>query len=55
MEEAGDLAYGRGRYSLQLPSGERDHGKYVVVYRRHGDGAWRAVVDIYNSDRSAPA
>jgi len=51
---AGDLAYGRGRYTLALspPGGApvQDVGKYVVVYRRQPGGAWRAVSDIFNSD-----
>lgn len=55
IESAGDLAYGRGRYTLRMtPRGQatvEDTGKYVVVYRRQRDGAWRAVADIFNSDR----
>ena len=54
---AGDLAYGRGRYTLALspPGGTpvQDVGKYVVVYRRQPSGAWRAVSDIFNSDQPA--
>jgi ketosteroid isomerase-like protein len=54
---AGDLAYGRGRYTLTLsPPGSspvEDVGKYVVVYRRQPSGAWRAVSDIFNSDNPA--
>ncbi len=55
---AGDLAYGRGRYTLSLsPAGAaapvEDEGKYVVVYRRQSDGTWRAVADIFNSDHPA--
>lgn len=53
---SGDLAYGRGRYTMNLePAGGNpvtDVGKYVVVYRRQG-GAWRAVADIFNSDQGA--
>jgi ketosteroid isomerase-like protein len=53
---AGDLAYGRGRYtlSMQPPGGApvTDVGKYVVVYRRQG-ARWRAVADIFNSDQPA--
>jgi ketosteroid isomerase-like protein len=52
---AGDLAYGRGQYTLALspPGGApvQDVGKYVVVYRRQPNGAWRAVSDIFNSDQ----
>jgi uncharacterized protein (TIGR02246 family) len=54
IDAAGDLAYGRGRYTLRMsPPGQgtmEDVGKYVVVYRRQGDGAWRAIADIFNSD-----
>jgi len=53
---SGDLAYGRGRYTMNLePAGGSpvtDVGKYVVVYRRQA-GAWRAVADIFNSDQGA--
>jgi uncharacterized protein (TIGR02246 family) len=53
---SGDLAYGRGRYTMNLePAGGSpvtDVGKYVVVYRRQA-GVWRAVADIFNSDQAA--
>ncbi len=54
VASAGDLAYGRGHYTLSLtpPGGTpvQDVGKYIVVYRRQSNGAWRAVGDIFNSD-----
>ena len=54
VASAGDLAYGQGRYTLNLapPGGSpvQDVGKYVVVYRRQANGSWRAVSDIFNSD-----
>jgi ketosteroid isomerase-like protein len=57
IASAGNLAYGRGRYTLAMspPGGApvEDVGKYVVVYRREPSGAWRAVSDIFNSDRPA--
>jgi ketosteroid isomerase-like protein len=57
IASAGDLAYGRGQYTLALspPGGApvEDVGKYVVVYRRQPSGAWRAVSDIFNSDHPA--
>ncbi|HEV8440765.1 MAG TPA: DUF4440 domain-containing protein [Methylomirabilota bacterium] len=53
----GDLAYGRGRYTLSMspPGGAavQDEGKYIVVYRRQGKTGWRAIADIFNSDQSA--
>jgi ketosteroid isomerase-like protein len=52
----GDLAYGRGRYTLSMspPGGAavQDEGKYIVVYRRQGKTGWRAIADIFNSDRT---
>lgn len=57
IESAGDLAYGRGHYELSMaPSGSepvQDVGKYIVVYRRQSNGAWRAIADIFNSDHAA--
>jgi ketosteroid isomerase-like protein len=54
VESAGDLAFGRGRYTLSMSgSDEPDEGKYVVVYRRQASGQWQAVADIFNSDRPA--
>ena len=54
VASAGDLAYGRGRYTLELspPGGAPvlDVGKYIVVYRRQPNGTWRAVSDIFNSN-----
>jgi ketosteroid isomerase-like protein len=56
VASAGDLAYGRGRYTLSMsPVGGapvQDVGKYVVVYRRQPSGGWRAVADIFNSDQA---
>ena len=57
IASAGDLAYGRGRYTLSMwpPGGGpvQDVGKYIVVFRRQANGAWRAVADIFNSDQAA--
>jgi ketosteroid isomerase-like protein len=54
---AGDLAWGRGAYTLSMtpPGGAPvvDTGKYVVCYRRQPGGAWRAAADIFNSDGPA--
>jgi uncharacterized protein (TIGR02246 family) len=54
LEEAGDLAYGLGTYTCTMPApgGERvrDTGKFIVVYRRQADGAWKVIADQFNSD-----
>ena len=56
---AGDLAYGVGRYALTAPRAgcgcAVDEGKYVVVFRRQADGTWKAVADMFGSDRPPPA
>src|SRR5262249_45000930 len=56
VEPAGDRASGGGSSTLQMaPAGGppvQDVGKYVVVYRRQPNGAWRAIADIFNSDQS---
>ncbi|HLL74117.1 MAG TPA: SgcJ/EcaC family oxidoreductase [Pyrinomonadaceae bacterium] len=56
VESRDDLAYEVGRFEMavQPPGGERAEmaGKYVVVWKREGDG-WRMHVDIWNGDRAA--
>jgi len=49
---SGDLAYDRGvfHFSMETPDGRVEgQGKYVIVWKKL-DGAWKAVVDISNSD-----
>ena len=57
VDMSGDLAYGVGQYSFTLPAATggrtRDHGKYLVVYRRQADGAWKVVADMFSSDQLA--
>jgi uncharacterized protein (TIGR02246 family) len=57
VETSGDLAYGLGSYRMTLGrSGEapkHDEGKYVVVYRKQIDGQWRAIIDMFNSNKPA--
>jgi uncharacterized protein (TIGR02246 family) len=52
---SGDLAYGIGRYTLTAPlaGGGRaeDGGKYLVVFRRQADGTWKAIADMFGSNR----
>jgi ketosteroid isomerase-like protein len=58
---AGDLGYTLGRYELRLndPDGKplTDRGKYVTVWKKQVEGAWKVVADIFNSDLppAAPA
>lgn len=50
---AGDFAYEIGRFALKIqPEGQpaiEQKGKYVVVWKKTSDGAWKLHVDIWNS------
>jgi uncharacterized protein (TIGR02246 family) len=54
--EAGDMAYEIGTYTLSFKSTQgraEDIGKYVVVWTNEG-GAWKAAVDVFNSNLPVP-
>ncbi len=52
--EDGALVVDVGRYvlSIQPPGADpiQDHGKYIVVFQRQGDGQLKMVADTFNSD-----
>jgi uncharacterized protein (TIGR02246 family) len=54
---SGDLGYTTGTYSMSYkdPSGKTatDHGKYVTIWKKQKDGAWKVAYDIFNSDLPA--
>jgi ketosteroid isomerase-like protein len=56
IEGRGDLAYARGRYTLDGTPKARggaplhDEGTFLEVLRREADGSWRYAVDMYSSD-----
>jgi uncharacterized protein (TIGR02246 family) len=60
VEGRGDLAYSRGRYTLDLtpkakgPAPTHDNGKFLVIFRRGPDGHWRLAADMYSSDLPVP-
>ena len=58
VSRAGDFAYtyGTNKVTLVDPSGKKmkDSGKYLTVYRKQSDGAWKVVADTGNSDLPAP-
>ena len=57
IKAEGGIAYSRGAYTLTMTgpgnAAVDDVGKYIVVYHRRPDGAWRATADIFNSDGPA--
>jgi ketosteroid isomerase-like protein len=54
VAKSGDLACISGTYDLTMndASGKPldDHGKYVGVWEKQGDGKWKCGTDIWNSD-----
>ncbi|HEY7700200.1 MAG TPA: DUF4440 domain-containing protein [Vicinamibacteria bacterium] len=54
---SGDLGYtaGSARFTVNDPAGNpvTDTIKYVTVWRKAPDGAWKVVADIFNSDNPA--
>ena len=52
---SGDLAYSRGHFSekYQDPKSKQivsDSGTYVTVYKKQGDGSWKAIEDFAVAD-----
>ena len=58
VSRAGDFAYtyGTNKVTLVDLNGKkmRDSGKYLTVYKKQSDGAWKVVADTGNSDLPAP-
>lgn len=52
VTEFGDLAYEVGKVSLSAPGADEERttmtGKYIVIWQRGDDGAWRLHRDIWN-------
>jgi dipeptidyl aminopeptidase/acylaminoacyl peptidase len=52
LSRSGDLGYTWGTYDYRAPTADGQtnshHGKYVTVWKRQPDGAWKFVVDIGN-------
>jgi uncharacterized protein (TIGR02246 family) len=59
IEASTDLAYVQGAYSStrtnpKTKDAETDQGKYLTVYKKQGDGAWKAIHDMVSSDMPRP-
>lgn len=52
--QSGDLGYSQGTYEETSTDGKgvakASHGKYVVIWKKQTDGAWKAVSEIANAD-----
>jgi ketosteroid isomerase-like protein len=56
VAQSGELGYTSGIYEMSFrePSGKLflDKGKYLMVWKKHADGAWKVLFDMSNSDLS---
>jgi ketosteroid isomerase-like protein len=54
---SGELGYAVGVYAFTLPTADggamSDEGTCLVVFRRGADGSWRAIAEMFNSDKPA--
>jgi ketosteroid isomerase-like protein len=54
VQVAGDIAVETGHYEMTLTPKQgkavNDKGKYVSVWQKQGDGSWKIIRDISNSD-----
>ena len=56
---SGELGYLYGTYELTMRDAKggppvRDQGKLVEIWKKQADGAWKCIVDTYNSDLPVP-
>ncbi len=54
VARSGDLGYTSGKYQLSFTDEQgrtvRDKGKYLMVWKRQPDGAWKVLFDTSSSD-----
>ncbi|MBZ5606403.1 MAG: SgcJ/EcaC family oxidoreductase [Acidobacteriia bacterium] len=60
VEVTGNMAYTQGAYQMTMtdPATRKpmnDHGSYVTIYKKQGDGSWKAVQDAAISEVPPPA
>jgi ketosteroid isomerase-like protein len=54
---SGDHVYEIGEYDMtmvvpEMPQPVSDNGKYLTVWKKEGDGKWKAVAEIWNSNNN---
>jgi ketosteroid isomerase-like protein len=58
VSTSGDIGYSMGTYVARMMAENgkpvREAGKWLWVWRKQRDRAWRIVVDIYNTDTPPP-
>jgi uncharacterized protein (TIGR02246 family) len=60
VAKSGEMGFSQGTYTLTItnPKSKRavhDKGKYLTVFKKQPDGAWKAVEDMISSDGVAAA
>ena len=53
VSAAGDVGYTVGTYEASM-NGATEKGKYVTVWKKQADGAWKVAEDIFNADAAGP-
>lgn len=55
----GDLGYTIGSYEMMLPAPDSEPalvmGKYLTIWEKQPDGAWKVAADMFNADGAEPA
>lgn len=55
VAKSGDIAYETGTFELSQNDAQgqpaKTPGKYVVVWKKQAGGQWKAVADIFNTDK----
>ena len=55
VARSGDLAYQQGTYASDMQNAQgqmtKSTGKFLVVWKKQGDGKWKAIIDIDNADQ----
>ena len=58
VAESGELGFSWGRFVASIHDSNRklvvQHGKYLDVWQRQSDGAWRWIADIGNDNPPPP-
>jgi ketosteroid isomerase-like protein len=59
VARSGELGYTSGTYEVSFSEAPgkpgMDRGKYLTVWKKQADGAWKVLFDIYNSDLPPPS
>jgi ketosteroid isomerase-like protein len=58
VAKSGDLGYTWGTYVMTVNDAKgnpnTDRGKYLTIWKKQPDGAWKSIVDTFNSDLPVP-